>query len=617
MPFHRVILIFLFLLPAFIVEGQETDAIHKKKVDSLIFNATLLSASDAQAAEAMCFEILRYAEENDFLRGKAQAWGTLSTVYNYQGDLAKAIKYAQMSIETFEELGNEILVATLKSNLANLFSSIKDYKSSTVYQKEALDFYLKRGLNRHLAGSYLQLGRDLNQLNHSFEEFTEYINKAETYARNFVRDSLDNPRYVQFNRSILISVLQAKSDAYMEYSEDFDTANLHAAEALNLGKKHSPDDNYTLGYTYSLLSRGNAAKGDLKRALQYNDSALIAYNKQNYLQGILLTNETRKQVLKGLGKDAEALEIANRIISNKDSLFELEKTKEFGRIAAQLETDRIIEEKEVAENEAELANMKRQELTQFLIGSGVIMVFLMLGGMFYVSKQKAKQLKAQLINLDLEKQQTDSELKALKSQMNPHFIFNALNSVQDYIIGNKRHEASEYLGRFADLIRSYLMQSETSSISLVEEVESLEIYLSLEALRFESDFDYKLTMADELKALEIYIPTMLIQPFVENAIAHGLLHKEGLRKLTVSFEKGVNQTIRCVVEDNGVGRTSSGDLQNKARKHQSFSSKAIQERLRLFNKNHETQVGFEIDDLIEGGLPAGTRVTIHLPLIDS
>ncbi len=110
---------------------------------------------------------------------------------------------------------------------------------------------------------------------------------------------------------------------------------------------------------------------------------------------------------------------------------------------------------------------------------------------------------------------------------------------------------------------------------------------------------------------------MLIQPFVENAIAHGLLHKEGLRKLTVSFEKGVNQTVRCVVEDNGVGRSSSADLQNKARKHQSFSSKAIHERLRLFNKNHEAQVGFEIDDLVEGGLPAGTRVTIHLPLIDS
>ena len=234
---------------------------------------------------------------------------------------------------------------------------------------------------------------------------------------------------------------------------------------------------------------------------------------------------------------------------------------------------------------------------------------------FYRNKLAVKEKEKELAlkNAKFENELAILKLENLKSQMNPHFIFNALNSIQEYIILNQKNLASSYLAKFADLIRAYLEHSSKGYISLKEEIECLNIYLELEKLRFEDKFSYKISSLESNE--DVKIPTMLIQPYVENAIKHGLLHKKTDRVLEVFFEiLKEEQMLKCVVLDNGIGREKATQLRNK--KHQSFATKANQNRLELLNFGKERKIGVTIDDLKnEDKEPIGTKVTLLIPLL--
>lgn len=223
----------------------------------------------------------------------------------------------------------------------------------------------------------------------------------------------------------------------------------------------------------------------------------------------------------------------------------------------------------------------------------------------------------QLKSLAIEKQITDLRLENLRSQMNPHFIFNALNSIQEYIVLNRKEEASDYLGKFADLIRTYLDHSSKGSITIAEEIASLDMYLELERLRFEDKLEYTLDSTAVENPDGFRIPTMLVQPYVENAIKHGLLHKKSDRKLTISFAKNpdVENTILCIIEDNGIGRAKALELKKKREKiHKAFATKATRERLQLINKNVHKNVSVVFYDLKDAeDHPAGTKVILTIP----
>lgn len=226
-------------------------------------------------------------------------------------------------------------------------------------------------------------------------------------------------------------------------------------------------------------------------------------------------------------------------------------------------------------------------------------------------KEKEKELA--LKNAKFENELAILKLENLKSQMNPHFIFNALNSIQEYIILNQKNLASSYLAKFAELIRAYLEHSSKGYITIREEIECLDIYLQLEKLRFEDKFEYSLNGIDNNNNLKI--PTMLIQPYVENAIKHGLLHKKDNRKLTISFELIKNQSmLKCIVLDNGIGRVKANEMQYK--KHNSFASEATAHRLELLNFGKEKKIGVEIKDLYENAVATGTKITLLIPILN-
>lgn len=218
----------------------------------------------------------------------------------------------------------------------------------------------------------------------------------------------------------------------------------------------------------------------------------------------------------------------------------------------------------------------------------------------------------------LEAELRSSQLSALKVQMNPHFIFNALNSIQEYILTNEKKLANSYLGKFSDLMRLYLDMSNKNSVSLEEEIKAMRLYLDLEAMRFEEKFTYELHVSEELEGDEICIPAMIIQPYVENAIKHGLLHQRNDRRLHVTFSPGENKTLVCQVTDNGIGRKQSYELNRiRKRSHASFATGATQKRLELLNAGRSAQIGVQYEDLFhKDGSVLGTKVTLNIPWVE-
>jgi anti-sigma regulatory factor (Ser/Thr protein kinase) len=210
-----------------------------------------------------------------------------------------------------------------------------------------------------------------------------------------------------------------------------------------------------------------------------------------------------------------------------------------------------------------------------------------------------------------------SQLTALRSQMNPHFLFNVLNSVQGLIYANKKTDATEYLGKFSDLMRSTLEMSNKKVISLAEEMEMLKVYIELESGRFEEGFEYELLVEPNVNEQEIKIPTMIVQPFVENAIKHGLMHKKGPKKLLVRCRRSSEHPEHIVleIEDNGIGRHAANELNKSRLKHNSFATKAIDSRIHLLNQSLTQHIKIEWEDKVSAaGQPKGTLVRIIIPL---
>ncbi|MFK7832395.1 MAG: sensor histidine kinase, partial [Winogradskyella sp.] len=227
-----------------------------------------------------------------------------------------------------------------------------------------------------------------------------------------------------------------------------------------------------------------------------------------------------------------------------------------------------------------------------------------------ITKAKSeKQLEDQVLKANI----IEIELKALRSQMNPHFIFNSLNSIQDLILQQDTNASYDYIVLFSDLVRNTLNYSNKNFIPLEKEVEFLETYLKLEKLRFDESF--KCTIETE-NLNDISIPSLILQPFVENAIIHGLFHKSGSKELSIVFKIQSNY-IHCSIIDNGIGRKKAQSiLKRQGKTHVSFALNSIQKRLDILKNKYGSDVGYTIIDLGTAAESEGTRVDITLPFLD-
>jgi ligand-binding sensor domain-containing protein/two-component sensor histidine kinase len=207
-----------------------------------------------------------------------------------------------------------------------------------------------------------------------------------------------------------------------------------------------------------------------------------------------------------------------------------------------------------------------------------------------------------------------TEHTALKAQMNPHFMYNALNSIQALILKQDIKNSNLYLSQFSSLMRKVLDVSGKEEIVFKEETEMLQLYLSLEKLRFGNDFTFKIEVSKEIDEYTIMLPPLIIQPFVENALKHGLLHKKGEKELQINFQKQDNYLI-CSILDNGIGRKHAQQIKERQKEMQtSFSTRATQKRIQLLNTVNNQNIELEIKDLYKNEQACGTHVLIKIPL---
>jgi len=227
--------------------------------------------------------------------------------------------------------------------------------------------------------------------------------------------------------------------------------------------------------------------------------------------------------------------------------------------------------------------------------------------------------------METKQKMADVEMQALRAQMNPHFIFNCLNSINRYIVKSDQATASLYLTRFAKLIRLILDNSNSSTVTLTNELEALKLYIEMEAIRFETKFTYSIKTDKNVQPDAIFVPPLIIQPYVENSIWHGLyvensiwhglLHKEEAGHLDIHVSL-TNHILTCTIEDNGVGREKAKELKSKsASTKKSLGMKLTEDRLALLNKQTQLESTVVITDLYHtNGSPAGTRVIIQIPI---
>lgn len=246
------------------------------------------------------------------------------------------------------------------------------------------------------------------------------------------------------------------------------------------------------------------------------------------------------------------------------------------------------------------------------------LTIVLIGSLLYAFYRfKLEQVKKEeSLKSEFAQQIAEIEMKALRAQMNPHFIFNSLNSIQKYILKNESFAASQYLTKFSKLIRLILDHSNQNYILLGSELELLKLYIEIEALRFDNQFEYTINVDDSLNLDTIQIPSMIIQPYIENAIWHGLLHKETKGKLTVNMAHFDQNNIKVLVTDDGIGRDKAQELKSKqVLKKKSYGLQITEDRISILNKTQSNKTTLKILDLKDqNGIALGTQVELIIPI---
>jgi ligand-binding sensor domain-containing protein len=253
----------------------------------------------------------------------------------------------------------------------------------------------------------------------------------------------------------------------------------------------------------------------------------------------------------------------------------------------------------------------------------LIVIMLLASAIFVVFKIRVNRIKKeQARQTEINKRIAEIRMTALRAQMNPHFIFNSLNAIQHFVTTREKEEALNYLSKFSKLIRKILENSRENSVTLGNELQLLELYIQLEQLRFNHKFDYQILVDEKIDLENMEIPPLLIQPFVENAILHGLINKEGRGNLRFCLNR-FNGMLLCTIEDNGIGRLKAQQIeQKKISKHKSLGIKVTDERISNLSAVLDQKIEVKIEDLSEPNetsleeQAAGTRVTISIPIKD-
>lgn len=534
----------------------------------------------------------------------------MASVYSHMGDYVKSLAVFYRIIAIDEKLGNRVAVAHSLNSVGSIFHETKKYDEAIFTYKKALSIYDSAGRKSSVAMVSCNLGNIYTAME-QFDEAGKYYNRA-----------LRIDEELGINYAIALDLANI---AFMyDGKKQYDSALIYHLKALKI-RETLPNKN-DLGRSLIGTGRGYKYVGNFPVAESYLLKALelsASIESKPLLVDVYSNLSELYEQTHDFKKSLHFLRL-NKTMS--DSILNAESAHQVNNLQVRYEAEKkdqqislLAREKEIQEKEADRqATLKK---TSF-VGLALVTCMALIVGYSYNQKlrnQKMLAMKDNELNEEQFKRQvSEMEMKALRAQINPHFLFNCMNSINRMILEGENENASQYLAKFSKLIRSILENAESSRVSLQSELALLESYIQLETLRFKGKIHYKITLDDSVHPDTTYLPSMVLQPFVENAIWHGLMHKSGNQKGEVEISVREKEgRLYCVIEDNGVGREKARELSDKSvLKTKSMGLKITEERLRLLSKQGWEKLVNIIDLKDSFNNPLGTRVEINFPLAD-
>ncbi len=587
-----------------------------------------------------------YAEEAYLLsvklkntRGEAYSYNTLGALYYSNQKYEKSIEYYRKAIILFEGNGQEkgyfnsikyigaayennkewnlaitsydqfLILAKQKGNndeiifahngLARCYKANNDIKKAEFHLKEVFNLENKRNNTIGLVNASDNLGNFYESINDSAKAF-KYFDSTLSYSNSINYSQGVNTSYQSKNkfyskRGNDVQQMQVQQQA-LEANDVNQNIQGFNQSNLEIGKLNLKQNNPQLAIPY--LKKTINLSSEIGE-LESKEEALLAISKAYTDLGDYKSAVESMQALLLLRDSIQEEKNKQALISLNLSLELEQKEKEFNLMLdnAQLNNDKLA---------LETQNEKNKNLSKLYIIYALIagILILTISSILIIRSNKARTRANMLL-----------ELKSLRSQMNPHFIFNSLNSINGFIAKNDDRSANKYLSRFSQLMRRVLDNSKNDWIALEDEIKTIELYLELEHLRFEDQFTYTFEVnKNESIDLEVLkIPPMILQPLIENSIWHGIryLDKMGVLNIICTITE---QGIEWIIEDNGIGRTKSQEMKTDNQKnHQSTGMKNIHERIEILNTIHKTSISLSISDLNEIE-KMGTRAVLFIPI---
>ncbi|MEO8148127.1 MAG: tetratricopeptide repeat protein [Bacteroidia bacterium] len=513
-------------------------------------------------------------------------------MFDKHGNIPKAIEYYRQSLKIKEETGDKNGVADALNNIGNIYRGQGDTTRALDCYRKCLTIRIEINDSIGIANAYKSFGviyRLQGNIPKSLENFEKSLKIHEQVGyKQGIADALLNVGGVYQLQGDLSKALEC-------YQKSLD---------INIGISAKE------GMVNSLNDIGNVfyEKNDLNNALKYGKQALDLSKKLGYPQPIRNSAELLKKIYKAQKQYAPALEMYELSITMRDSInnettrkatidqqleFEFEK-KEALMKAEQGKKDALAEEE-----------IKKQKIIRNSMAGGAVIFSLSAFLIFQFYKRKR--------NAEMQHKIIDSRMRAINAQMNPHFIFNCMHSIQSLISKKDMANADSCLARFAKLIRKVLDNSTHKEITLEDDLETLNDYVELEKLRMEYPLSYKVNIAENVNPCEILIPPLLMQPLVENAIVHGLRPKEGPGEIIVDIKKP-GKKLEITIADNGVGRKTDDEKNDKRKTYGVPLTKERLDYISAFNNiksNYKSENFYNLENNI-----SGTKVTLTIPLLN-
>ncbi len=514
-----------------------------------------------------------------------------AVVYRRVDENSKAMELHMQAMELAEEVNDSFQIAVSLNGVGNVYLNLERYHASIEYFKQSFEIAVSRGN---------VLGQAINTNN--IGESLKHIGEIDS-ALVYFYESLD------YNTQIDSKVGQAIcfnsiGDAY-RLKKDYNQALKYLRKALVLNRETRDFINVAMSYsilgeTYLEVHDYENAIINLKEGLRIGQEIGSKYMIETCAR--LLSQAYEKQY--NLRQSLEYLKLSQ---AYKDSIFDEKSVRHIAVITTTHEAEqakaKIVQLNNESSLQKSLIKQQKRAIVYF-----VFFVLAIIGAAILIYRQSKLNEGYKSILM---------QQRLLRSQMNPHFIFNALSAIQVYILENDMDNSSRFLADFAKLMRLVLRSSQREYITLEEEKDMLEYYLKLQQLRFVDSFDFEVSIEEELDSREVLIPPMITQPFVENSIEHGLksLGRDG--RVKVRF-RSINKKLLVEIEDNGIGLTGAKLRKDSSSKHESMATQITNDRLHVIEKMTKTETLFEINDLQEiSPQKSGVLVRIEIPIIEA